>query len=141
MGRTQDISKCEIPISEDEILAAIRVMRFGEEPRCIYCGSDTVIKWGYIPHTNRQRYLCKKCGATFNDLTGTPLENSKISLRDWITIAYMFFRRGMKVSDIARVTNHSPRTVIRVINLVKENSLLQNLLRKLASERVSGDRS
>ena len=130
MEKIKDLLK-SAEISDDEIISVVRTLRFGSTLRCIYCGSNMVIRWGYIPHSYKQRYLCKKCGATFNDLTGTPLENSKISPREWLLIAYLFLNYGKKASEIAKITHHSTRTIYRVINTIKENSFLRDLVKKL----------
>jgi len=38
-----------------------------QNPPCIYCGGENVIKGGWIPrrHGDIQRYICKDCRRTF----------------------------------------------------------------------------
>lgn len=66
--------------SERATLQDMREARFSKELQCPRCGSTQVKrngkftdKKGYV----KQRYLCKGCRRTFNDLTGTPLAYSK----------------------------------------------------------------
>jgi transposase-like protein len=40
---------------------------------CPYCKSHHIVKRG--PYRGRNRYECKDCGKTYNDLTGTPFAN------------------------------------------------------------------
>jgi transposase-like protein len=61
-------------------LQDVREARFAKGIQCPRCESSAVKrngnfrdKKGYV----KQRYLCKQCGKTFNDLTGTPLSYSK----------------------------------------------------------------
>ena len=44
---------------------------------CGHCQSENVRRHGY--QHQRQRYLCKNCGRTFNALTGTPFANVKLT--------------------------------------------------------------
>lgn len=38
---------------------------------CAHCGSENIVRWGM--NRGLQRFRCKCCGKTFNELTGTPL--------------------------------------------------------------------
>lgn len=60
------------PISS---LTEIRENRFKEGHHCIHCGSDRIRNYG--TYRDRQRYHCKNCGRTYNDLTNTPLHGTK----------------------------------------------------------------
>jgi len=50
---------------------------------CPHCGHNKAIWNGTFrspyggSRVTRQRYLCKQCGKTFNDLTGTPMHRSR----------------------------------------------------------------
>jgi transposase-like protein len=56
-------------------LEEIRENRFKEGLKCIHCSSLSVRKFG--KYRNRQRYQCRTCGGTFNDLTGTPFHRTQ----------------------------------------------------------------
>lgn len=47
----------------------IKDTKFSEKNICPHCGESYIIKYG--KYKARQRYLCKCCGATFNDNTAT----------------------------------------------------------------------
>ncbi|MCK9240548.1 IS1595 family transposase [Desulfocurvus sp.] len=51
--------------------------RFADGRHCPRCGSVDVKRWGAYSDKNaymaRQRYMCKDCGRTFTELTGTPM--------------------------------------------------------------------
>lgn len=56
-------------------LKDIRETRFSDGLVCLHCGSVSVKKNG--KYRARQRYLCKDCGKSFNDMTNTPLAGSR----------------------------------------------------------------
>lgn len=58
-----------------KMLKDIRETRFSGGLACLHCGSLSVKKNG--KYRARQRYLCKDCGKTFNDMTNTPLSGSR----------------------------------------------------------------
>lgn len=55
----------------DDYLTDIREARYSKGTYCPYCKSVHVIGHGH--YRNRQRYKCKDCSKTFNDLTCSPM--------------------------------------------------------------------
>jgi len=62
-----------------------REQRYSKGVVCLHCESTKVIKHG--KKKNVQRFRCKDCGKTFNDLTLTPMANSKVSPEQWVDYA------------------------------------------------------
>jgi len=72
-----------------EMKAPVRVIDEIQEQKhkdglvCPHCVSHSVVRFGkYVIQTrtgeiNRQRYRCKSCSQTFNDLTNTPLQRTR----------------------------------------------------------------
>ena len=58
----------------DKTLINIRESRFSSGLCCMHCKSTSVKRNG--KYRSRQRYLCKDCGRTFNDMTNTPLSGT-----------------------------------------------------------------
>lgn len=52
--------------------------RFANGQICPHCGSNSVVKNGKLK--NSQRYLCRECGKSFNDLTKSVLSSTKLSI-------------------------------------------------------------
>ena len=50
---------------------------FSAHPRCGHCQSEHFYRHGH--QHQRQRYMCRDCGRTFNALTGTPLANVQVT--------------------------------------------------------------
>ena len=65
----------EVPDKVDKLLGSIREARFVSGIGCVHCGSKSVKRNG--KYRTRQRYLCKDCNKTFNDMTNTPFSGSK----------------------------------------------------------------
>jgi len=59
----------------EELLPKIKESRFSSGLGCLHCGSTAVKRNG--KYRSRQRYLCKDCGKTFNDMTNTPFSGSR----------------------------------------------------------------
>jgi transposase-like protein len=64
----------EVPDKADKLLRSIREARFASGVGCVHCGSKSVKRNG--KYRTRQRYLCKDCNKTFNDMTNTPFSGS-----------------------------------------------------------------
>lgn len=52
----------------------IREVRFSNGLACVHCGSACIKRNG--KYRSRQRYLCKDCGISFNDMTASPLSGT-----------------------------------------------------------------
>lgn len=78
--------KEEFFTNTDEVMkdsfTSIREKRFNEGIGCVHCGSVKVKRNG--KYRNRQRYLCRDCGKSFNDLTNTPISGTRY-LGKWST--------------------------------------------------------
>jgi transposase-like protein len=73
----QAIQTALFPESREDIASMvgdIREMRFSSGLACVHCGSISVKRNG--KYRSRQRYLCKDCGKTFNDMTASPISGS-----------------------------------------------------------------
>ena len=122
---------------EERVAQIVRGIRFGmnlENLRCIYCGSPNVVKFGHKTNRNGiRRYMCTHCGKVFNDLTGTPMNGSKLSLREWIVIAYLYLVREEPIFSIAKIIGRPYPTVWNAISKLKRmNGFVPHLASVLA---------
>jgi transposase len=74
-----------------------------------------------------QRYLCKNCGRTFNDKTGTVFEHSSVALRKWFLAVYTYIRFNTSLRQLDVEIDVSFKTVYRRV---------QRFLRALDAPRV-----
>lgn len=56
--------------------------RFSKGEICPHCQSTSIVKNGKL--NGKQRYLCKSCKKSFNDLTKSALSSTKLPLEKWI---------------------------------------------------------
>jgi transposase-like protein len=71
--------------------AYIHRLRWKDRPlQCPRCQSHQVGSWGdYHYRSGCQRYRCRDCKRTFNDLTGTLMHQSKRSLPHWVLATFL----------------------------------------------------
>ena len=71
--------------------AYIHRLRWKDRPlQCPRCQSHEVGSWGdYHYRSGCQRYRCRDCRRTFNDLTGTLMHQSKRALPYWILATFL----------------------------------------------------
>lgn len=56
--------------------------RFSKEEVCPYCESTSIVKNGKL--NRKQRYICKSCKKSFNDLTKSALSCTKLPIEKWL---------------------------------------------------------
>ncbi|MFD1777205.1 IS1595 family transposase [Fredinandcohnia salidurans] len=81
-----------------KMIGEVRETRFSKGLACIHCGSMSVKRNG--KYRSRQLYLCKDCGKTFNDMTGSPLSGTKYPHK-WIEY-YKMMIDGLSLPKIAK---------------------------------------
>lgn len=107
-------------------LEEIRENRFNNGLYCIHCGSKLVRRFG--KYHDRQRFQCKACNRTFNDLTKTPMHKTK-HLDKWGKyLEYMIegysIRKCAKLLKIHVSTSFAWRhKILHVLNQNKDDKL------------------
>jgi transposase-like protein len=104
-------------IDDAKCYELVRQHRWPDGVHCPRCESSAVTRHGRDdsqPH--RRRYRCTKCGARFDDLTGTVLAGHHQPLRVWVLCRYfMGLNRSNRqianeldlgVSDVQAMTEH-----------------------------------
>jgi transposase-like protein len=85
-------------VSESATADLLRQVRWRDGVECPRCRSDLTVRNG--SYRVYQRYLCKNCGRTFNDKTGTIFAHSKLSLKEWYFTIYVFLRFNTTIRQI-----------------------------------------
>jgi transposase-like protein len=78
-------------IDQEACQCYIRSLRWKSRPlECPYCHSQDIAPWGkYHRKPGLLRYKCKAEGRTFNDLSGTLLDGSRLSCGTWVLLAFL----------------------------------------------------
>jgi len=85
-------------VSERRAANLLAQIRWRDGVYCPRCRAESVIRYG--SYRLYQRYLCKDCGRTFNDKTGTVFEYSSIPLRKWYLAVYTYIRLNTSIRQL-----------------------------------------
>ena len=89
----------ELSTDISTMVGDVREKRFTDGLACVYCGSVSVKRNG--TYRSRQRYLCKDCGKSFNDMTGSPLSGTKYAHK-WFEYFEMMIEGQSSFRKIAK---------------------------------------
>ena len=98
-------------VSESAAANLLQQVHWHDDVYCPRCCSDLTVRNG--SYRVYQRYLCKNCGRTFNDKTGTIFAHSKLKLKEWYFTIYVFLRFNTSIRQIEVELDLSYRTVRR----------------------------
>lgn len=85
----------------ENIIKESRNFCYSDRKECHYCGGDKINKNGKTKQ-GRQRYICKECGKSFSDMTGSPLSYTKKPIDKWIKYT-LCIKSGLSLRKIAEV--------------------------------------
>jgi transposase-like protein len=111
-----------------KMLNEIRESRFSGGLACLHCGSVAVKKNG--KYRSRQRYLCKDCRKTFNDMTNTPLSGSRYPYK-WLE----YFEMMVEGCTLPQIAN---RLEIHVSTAFYWRHKILNAVRSLGNKALKG---
>jgi len=96
-------------VSESAAADLLQQVRWCDGVECLRCRSDLTVRNG--SYRVYQRYLCKNCGRTFNDKTGTIFAHSNLTLKEWYFTIYVFLRFNTSLRQIETELDLSYKTV------------------------------
>ena len=96
-------------VSESAAADLLQQVRWRNGVECPRCRSDYTVRNG--SYRVYQRYLCKNCGRSFNDKTGTIFAHSKLKLKEWYFTIYTFLRFNTSIRQIEAELDLSYRTL------------------------------
>ncbi|MEQ8197874.1 MAG: IS1 family transposase [Clostridiaceae bacterium] len=92
--------KPEDIFNEDDIENARRSAKPALPHKCPNCSSQNINRNGKT-RQRKQRYICKSCGKSFSEMTGSPFMYSKKSIEMWIK--YLFcMKESLTLREITR---------------------------------------
>jgi transposase-like protein len=117
--------------SEVESLKTLREIRWAEGIKCIYCGSERVVKTGmHGKYAKAQRYHCKNCDKWFNDKTGTIFENSNLLLRYWFFAAFLM-QFKVSIMEISKTLGVKYDTAFNMVKKLRKSIYAKRIPEKL----------
>ena len=112
----------------------IRKLRWPEGINCPQCGSSCYKKRGFHEkQPARQRYECKSCNASFDDLTNTPLAGHRQPLKVWILCLY-FMGLNLSNQQISNELDLARSDVQEMTTQLRESIFARRQVEKLEKE-------
>ncbi len=104
------ITVCNKFPTQEACIAHLETARWGEEPQCPLCGSDDVARTNTKGRVGR--WNCHKCKSSFNVLSGTIFQGTKIPLQKWFVAIAILLNAKKSVSScqIARDLNMNQKS-------------------------------
>lgn len=121
--------------SEDRAIRWMEKIRWGKTGIfCAKCGSTEKVK--LRASAKEKRYWCGACRSTFNVKTKTPMEDTKISVAQWIEASYILMtsRMGVSAMQLSKqmgITRNTAWYLLQRIRLACGESLSVTSFRKL----------
>lgn len=116
--------------SEERCAKVLKELRWGDGVECVYCGSRNVVKNGSYMQSY-QKYMCRGCGRSFNDKTGTIFEYSKIRVGEWLYIAREL-QKNKSINRISKELGRRYKHVMRIAHIVMERVKTRRFLERLS---------
>ena len=113
---------------QESCLAHLELIRFGDKPRCPLCGGFKVARKS--DNCRVGRWNCYDCGSSFNVLSGTIFQKTKIPLQKW------FLAISLLLDAKKSLSSHQ---LARNLNLRQGSAwyLLQRIRSEMASKQGS----
>ncbi len=124
------------PSSQDECIIYLEKIRWGDKPRCPYCGSTKSSKY-----KGTYRYHCQGCFTAYSVTVGTLFHKTHIDLSKWFQAIRLILNdpSNISVRQLAGIIGVNKNTAFEMRNKIfkamqEEPKLLQRLMEKDISE-------
>lgn len=119
---------------QEACIAHLEKVRWGEDAHCPHCGSPTVARKSESGRMGR--WNCRACASSFNVLSGTIFEKTRIPLQKWFLAIGILVNAKKSVSSLqlARDLDMNQKSAwymqqrIRAAMLTDEGDLLQGIV-------------
>ena len=103
---------------DDACLDHMMQIRYGNHFDCPKCGRHA----HYYRVKKRRSYECQFCRNQVYPTAGTPMENTRTSLRDWFHVMHMFTttRNGVAAKEVQRMLGVTYKTAWRMCRKLRE---------------------
>jgi transposase-like protein len=116
--------------SEERCAEVLRGLRWADGVECVWCGSREVVKNGSYMQFY-QKYMCRGCGRSFNDKTGTVFEYSKMRVGEWLYIAREL-QKNKSINRISKELDRRYKHVMGIAHIVMERVKTKSFLEHLS---------
>jgi len=124
--------------SEEKCVKILLQTRWRGKITCVHCKSDTISSNG-TRRTFYHKYVCRACGKSFTERTGTIFDASKVPLREWVYIAKEL-QRNISIKKINEELGHEYKNVHtiahKIMNSIFEKRFLETLSGKVEIDEM-----
>jgi transposase-like protein len=125
-------------IDSTKCYAMVRQYRWSEGVECVHCHATEVVKNGHDEtQRDRQRYLCRMCNRSFDDLAGTVFAGHHQPLSVWMLCLY-FMGLNLSNRQIAAELEMSETQIHEMTKILRDGIVQQEASIEL-SETVECD--
>ncbi len=120
--------------TQESCLEHLETVRWGDNPTCPHCRSDKVARKNELDKVGR--WNCHACKSSFNVLSGTIMQKTKVPLQKWFLAIGLMANAKKRLSscqlardlDVRQQTVGYMQTRIRVAMVNRERHLLQGII-------------
>ncbi|MEK6543808.1 MAG: transposase [Elusimicrobiota bacterium] len=119
------------PVKEAELLENLAARRWGKGVYCPRCGHDHCYVHTQAKPRTRRKLRCGRCARSFNELTGTTLARSHLSLEKWAAAARIMTVADVSCSELSRKIGVKVATawkMRRVLRATQSDRMLWSVL-------------
>ena len=110
--------------TEDDCLAHLERLRWGDKPLCPYCGAERVSRNRDATHTaTAARWKCQRCLKSFSVTVGTLFHGTHVELQRWFALIALVRggpQEGVSASEAARRLDMRRPTVSTMLRRIRE---------------------
>jgi len=124
------------PSTQDECIIYLEKIRWGDKPRCPYCGSLKSSRY-----KGTYRYHCQNCFTAYSVTVGTLFHKTHVDLYKWFQAICLILNNSSSVSvrQLAAIISVNKNTASEMRNKIlkamqEEPELLQKLIENDISE-------
>ena len=121
--------------TNDDCIAHLEYLRWGDKPRCPYCES---LKIKQLPNT--RRYHCNTCRTSFSVTVGTIFHRTHLPLQKWFLAISIILnaKKGISARQLSRDLKINKDTAWRMAMKIRE-AMKESLQRNFLTGIVEGD--
>ncbi|MCX7362449.1 MAG: transposase [Alphaproteobacteria bacterium] len=106
--------------TEDDCLAHLERLRWGERPLCPYCGAERISHNRDATRTaTAARWKCQRCLKSFSVTVGTIFHGTHVELQRWFALITLA-QEGVSASEAARRLDMRRPTVSTMLRRIRE---------------------
>lgn len=121
--------------TDDDCIAHIEMVRWGDTSKCPYCTSDNS-----TPMPNEKRYHCNNCNTSYSVTVGTIFHNTKLPIQKWFLAISIILnaKKGLSARQLALDLQVNKDTGWRMAMKIRE-AMTQYEQRELLTGIVEAD--